>query len=81
MSARDLLAALPVELVGAAQQAMDAEGFHDALEGGAGDAEEGAEHEEDEEEEDEEEGDEDEEVCAAARARPCYAAQGISLRS
>ena len=66
MSARDLLAALPVELIGAAQQAVAAEGFHNALEGLAGGAEQGAEREEDEEEEEEEEGDEDEEVTAAA---------------
>ena len=75
MSARDLLAALPVELIGAAQQAIVAEGFHGALEGDADGNEEGAEHEEDEEEEDDDEGDEDEEVTAAADACPCYAHQ------
>jgi hypothetical protein len=75
MSARDLLAALPVELIGAAQQAIVAEGFHNALEGDAGGNEEGAEHEDDDEEEDDEEGDEDEEVTSAADACPWHTNQ------
>ena len=63
VSARDLLAALPVELLGAAQQAALGDGFQPALGGeedDGGDAgDDGEDDEEDEEEEEDDDGDED----------------------
>ena len=74
VSARDLLAALPVELLGAAQQAAFGDGFRPALAGDDGDGN-GGDDEEDNEDEEEDDGDDDgdEEACDPRLQEPATA--------
>ena len=71
VSARDLLAALPVELLGAAQQAAIDDGFRPATadDGTGGDDDDDGEDDEDEEDEEDDDGDDDGDEEEVRRSR------------